>query len=70
MSEDTYRQILRDAAADLRERWKQGAPPGDAYGLGFHAGLLNALYSLEGAAEAAGIDPAEVGLEHGWAQLD
>lgn len=70
MPQDTYRQVLRDAAADVRERWNQGAPRGDAYKLGFHAGLLNALYSIEGAAEGAGIDPAEIGLEDGWAQLD
>jgi len=39
-------------------------------GLGFNAGLVNALYLLEGVAEEAGLDPADIGLEQGWATFE
>jgi len=70
MSEAKLREALRDAVADLRERWIKGAPKDDSYKIGFNAGLWNALLMIEGAVEEAGIDPAEIGLEQGWAESD
>lgn len=67
MPDDQFRAALKVAVMDLRERWRDGAPNGDSYRIGFSAGLWNALSLIEGAAEEAGVDPAEVGMEQGWA---
>ena len=66
MSDDKFRDALKDVVADLRERWLVGAPKGDCYKIGFNAGLWNALSLIEGAAEEAGVDPSEIGMEKGW----
>lgn len=68
MSDDRYRGALNDAVASLRERWREGAPKGDPYRLGFNAGLWNALLAIEGAAEEAGIELKDIGMEDGWAE--
>lgn len=67
MADHRLREQLKVAVTDLRQRWEMGAPRGDAYKIGFNAGLLNALSLLEGVAEEAGLNPAEIGLEKGWA---
>lgn len=66
MSDQRLLEELKVAVTDLRQRWEAGAPKGDSYKIGFNAGLWNALSLLEGVAEEAGLDPAEIGLEAGW----
>jgi hypothetical protein len=67
MSDDRLREALKVAVTDLRQRWETGAPKGDSYELGFNAGLWNALSLMEEVAQEAGLNPAEIGLEEGWA---
>jgi hypothetical protein len=69
MDDQRLRQELEVAVIDLQERWRAGAPKGDSYKIGFNAGLWNALSLLQGVAEEAGLDPAEIGFDRGWSDV-
>jgi hypothetical protein len=63
LSNDKYRDALKEISEDLKERWLVGAPKGDAYRMGFNSALWNALSLIADVAEGRGIELQEIGLE-------